>query len=268
MSSPLVSVIMPVFNAEKYVGEAINSLLDQTYAKWELLIVNDGSTDRSQELIDSIEDHRIRTFVQENGGVSHARNKGLSEMNGDFFCFLDADDILPKKSIECRVQKMISDPRIDYLDGEVQVMDSRMLKRIRKWKPSFKGNPFEDLISLSGHSFFGITWMIRRNYSRNYSFRSDLTHGEDLYFFIEMAYYQDSSYDYVDECILLNRSHEKSAMKNIDGLADGYQTIASLIKSELNFNGTSLEKYHARVRRILFRSYLRDGSFFKAIRYL
>src|SRR5687767_1726855 len=100
---PLVSIIMPAFNAEKFIEAAIQSVLDQTYSNIELIIINDGSSDRTEEKIFKFNANCIRYFKQENKGVSAARNQGLENMRGDFFCFLDADDIYPLNSIASRM---------------------------------------------------------------------------------------------------------------------------------------------------------------------
>lgn len=94
MNSSLVSVIMPVYNTKDYLDGAICSVLAQDHPQWELLAVDDGSTDGSAELLDRYagQDARIRVFHQKNGGVSSARNRALSEVRGDFVCFLDSDD--------------------------------------------------------------------------------------------------------------------------------------------------------------------------------
>ena len=91
---PLISVIMPMYNTEAYVAGAVRSVQAQTYANWELLIVDDGSTDGSGALCDrlSAADRRIRVFHRENGGVSRARNFALSQARGEYICFLDSDD--------------------------------------------------------------------------------------------------------------------------------------------------------------------------------
>lgn len=97
----LVSVIVPVYNAGQFIAETIGYVQRQSYAKWELLLVDDCSTDRSREIIrqKSIEDNRIRLILQdENGGAAKARNRGIREACGRYICFLDADDIwLPDK---------------------------------------------------------------------------------------------------------------------------------------------------------------------------
>lgn len=98
----MVSVIVPVYNTEKYLAEAINSVLDQTCQEWELLLINDGSSDRSLEICRKFEseDPRIRVIDKKNGGVSSARNLGMEEATGDWLCFLDGDDWLERTCLE------------------------------------------------------------------------------------------------------------------------------------------------------------------------
>jgi glycosyltransferase involved in cell wall biosynthesis len=87
-----ISVVIPLFNSEKYILRAVNSVLCQTFNEFELIIVNDGSTDKSLELVASLEDSRIVIINQQNQGVSAARNRGIQEAKGEWIAFLDADD--------------------------------------------------------------------------------------------------------------------------------------------------------------------------------
>lgn len=91
----MISIIMPVYNSEKYVSEAIMSVCKQSYKNWELLIVNDGSTDHTQEIIDNYakKDSRIKVFHRKNEGVSMARNFALNQLCGEYVTFIDSDDI-------------------------------------------------------------------------------------------------------------------------------------------------------------------------------
>ena len=97
-----VSVIMPCFNGESFIGEAIESVLAQTYHDMELVIVDDGSTDRSLEIIRSF-GNAVRVFTQSNRGPSAARNKGIKEASGEFIAYLDADDYWEPRFAECMV---------------------------------------------------------------------------------------------------------------------------------------------------------------------
>ena len=93
---PLISVIIPVFNAADYVGFCLNSIIKQTYRKLEIIVVDDGSTDGSGDICDffSRQDDRIRVFHKTNGGLSDARNFGMSKAKGDFYAFIDSDDLI------------------------------------------------------------------------------------------------------------------------------------------------------------------------------
>ena len=94
----LISVIIPVYNTEKYLSECVNSVLAQTYNKFELILIDDGSKDNSGDICDwyAAQDNRIRVIHQTNSGVSNARNKGINEANGIYIAFIDSDDIVNK----------------------------------------------------------------------------------------------------------------------------------------------------------------------------
>lgn len=101
MTAPLISVIIPVYNAEIWLREALDSLKEQTYATFEAIMVCDGSTDRSADICRefSESDSRFKLIVMPNGGVSAARNRGVADSSGEWICFLDADDLLPSDSL-------------------------------------------------------------------------------------------------------------------------------------------------------------------------
>ena len=98
---PLVSVIVPIYNVEKYLETCIDSILMQNYKNLEVLLIDDGSTDNSGKYCDEIQkkDCRITVYHKENGGLSDARNYGIEKANGDFFAFIDSDDVLHKDFI-------------------------------------------------------------------------------------------------------------------------------------------------------------------------
>ncbi len=85
----LISVIIPAYNAERTLGEAIASVLQQTHPNWELIVVDDGSTDTSQQVVHRFQDDRIRLLTGANGGVAIARNRGIEQAQGDYLAFLD-----------------------------------------------------------------------------------------------------------------------------------------------------------------------------------
>jgi len=104
MTGPKVSIIMPVHNGEKFLEESIKSALNQTYSNFELIIVNDGSTDRSSEVAQLIKDHRIKLIeVSHNHGAAAARNTGLKHSLGEYIALLDSDDLAHPDRLETQV---------------------------------------------------------------------------------------------------------------------------------------------------------------------
>jgi glycosyltransferase involved in cell wall biosynthesis len=104
--SPLVSVCMPAYNAEKYIGDAIKSVINQSYKNWELIIVNDGSTDGTLKVIDEFSDNRIRVFTQQNRVQCAAANKAFELSRGQLIKFFDADDILSLNMLSTQVARI------------------------------------------------------------------------------------------------------------------------------------------------------------------
>ena len=109
MRDKLVSIITPVFNAERFLEETIQSVLEQTYEKWEMILIDDSSTDNSQEIIAKykIMDKRIKGFkLAKNSGAAVARNKGLEEAEGRYIAFLDSDDLWKKNKLKEQLKFM------------------------------------------------------------------------------------------------------------------------------------------------------------------
>ncbi|RZK10988.1 MAG: glycosyltransferase family 2 protein [Flavobacterium sp.] len=106
-----VSIIMPAFNASEFISEAIESILSQTFTEWELIVVNDGSTDPTEKIVKGYQerDKRVRYFYQPNGRQGKARNRGIRMATGKYLAFLDADDIWTKDKLEIQIQQLESE---------------------------------------------------------------------------------------------------------------------------------------------------------------
>lgn len=118
---PLVSVIIPVFNGEGFIKEAVENVISQNYPALELIIVDDGSTDRTDEIIEQLT-YDIRYFKQENGGPASARNRGIRDASGDLIVFLDVDDFWPENNLEVFVNEMTVDPDLEVVHGYAQLI--------------------------------------------------------------------------------------------------------------------------------------------------
>ena len=119
-----VSIVIPAYNCGRFIGQTISSILAQTYSNFELLIVDDGSTDNTKTVIQSFNDERIRYFYQENhGGPSKARNKGIEESTGEYIFIFDSDDLMRLKKIELSVKAMEENPDADILFTRFSLVD-------------------------------------------------------------------------------------------------------------------------------------------------
>ena len=117
----MISIIVPVFNTEKYLTEAIQSVISQSYTDWELILIDDGSTDSSPDICErfSSEYENIKVLHKPNGGLSSARNKGLEIATGDFIFFLDSDDILPPRALQILIERRQLS-KADIICGEMR----------------------------------------------------------------------------------------------------------------------------------------------------
>lgn len=262
----LVSIIMPAYNAEKFIEEAIESVLEQEYQNWELLIINDGSIDKTEDVILHFKDSRINYFKQENGGVSSARNLGLQEMSGDYFCFLDADDTYYPTSLSSRLNVFLQNRKVVFVDGVSRVYDNVTGETTRVFRPKFKGVCTNKLLSLSEDCFFGQTWMVRVMDGVSYHFKEGQTHSEDITFFLSLS--ELGEYSYVEDFILDYRTGHGSAMSDLQGLENGYFTFLSEAKKLCNNRKWKLIELRFRIVKIMFLSYLSHGDYFPALKIL
>ena len=105
--TPLITVIVPIYNGEKYLSSTVQSVIDQTYGNWELILVDDGSTDRTASIIDNFVgfDRRIKKIAlsESSGGPAHPRNLGLDLAKGEYIAFLDADDLWSTQKLALQI---------------------------------------------------------------------------------------------------------------------------------------------------------------------
>lgn len=124
MSKPLVSVIVSNYNYARYLPQALNSVLAQSYSNIEIIVVDDGSTDDSENVLRSYENH-IRWIRQKNQGVSAARNRGVKETRGELIAFLDADDIWLPLKLERQVERFLDDPELGLVHCGMQEINDK-----------------------------------------------------------------------------------------------------------------------------------------------
>lgn len=197
---PLVSIIVPVYNVEKYLDRCVKSLLNQTYENIEIILVNDGSNDKSGGICDSFQKScsRINVIHQFNKGNSAARNRGYKESNGDYFMFVDSDDYLSVETVSEMVQtaeKANADVVLGTMNregkstgGEISVSNEEMVKLCinqRKYQKELRLPDFVRYINPGSPC----VKLIKRNACNNIGnlFEEDIrTHHEDTLFSIKL----------------------------------------------------------------------------------
>ena len=133
--NPLISVILPVYNAEKFLNESINSILEQTYTHFELIIVNDGSTDGSQAIIEHYSDPRIKNiFHTQNKGLVASLNIAIVSAKGDMIVRMDADDIAFKDRVQKQVQYLLDHPAIDIVGTHAVFFETNTQSPMANWE--------------------------------------------------------------------------------------------------------------------------------------
>ena len=164
----LVSVIVPTYNRAEYIAETLDSVWTQTYRPIEILIVDDGSTDNTQEVVDKwrqsygdVAEFRVNYFYQENAGVCAARNLGLIESCGEYFQYLDSDDLLPSDRLE-KIVKIFKESRCDFIQTGFQGFCSSCGEIIER----HYGRPGENQLELA---LEGVLWpnTLRSTYRRS-----------------------------------------------------------------------------------------------------
>jgi glycosyltransferase involved in cell wall biosynthesis len=126
---PLISVIIPAYNGEKTIRETIESVLNQSFKDFEILVINDGSQDATLDIINSIKDFRLKVFSYSNAGQAVSRNRGFSQSSGEFIAFLDADDLWTPTKLEAQLKALQDNPQAavayswsDFIDEKGQFL--------------------------------------------------------------------------------------------------------------------------------------------------
>lgn len=250
---PLISIIVPIYNAEKYINRCIQSILRQTFNDWELLLVNDGSTDKSSEICDeyAAKDNRIRVLHKENGGVSSARNYGIRYSRGKWLTFIDIDDYVQDSFLEILVKEAdIADLVVSgayYINDKISFLPPDRLVDISDDLPFLD----EQLCSI----YLMTCWakLFKRSFiiDKKIYFNCLLRIGEDTDFVLQylmciksIRFVHTSSYNYNDEENLklfkysLNAEdfelHLSFILENLNRLRDKYSYSFSSFEQMLN----------------------------------
>ena len=260
---PLVSIIVPYLNAAPYLADCIRSVLEQSWGHWELLLVDNGSSDGSRTIAARFNDPRIVLMNEPRRGVSSARNLALAHMKGEFFCFLDADDLLPAHGLRLRLDLFRRYPEASFADGAMEAFNAATGKVTWTRSPWHHGVPFDSLMRMDGSSFAGNTWMVKRLPGHEYRMPEHMDHSEDHAFYLGIS--RHGQYVSTPRVVLHYRTGHTSA--NSDPL-NGHPGYLELYKWMRQLEPPPSEKQlrHAwkKVRRFMVRDLLKRGHLIDA----
>lgn len=205
----MVSVIIPAYNAGKYIRSAIDSILNQTYSDWELLIIEDGSNDNTLKIIESYSDKRLRLFTNSvNRGIAYSTNVGLRESKGEYIALLDDDDIAAKERLEIQVKYLEAHPDIDILGGRsVSIDENSKYLRIEN-EPRNNPKYIKASLLFKRVDFRNGTAMIRSKFIKkhNLSYQDGCFGMQDHRFFIDAS--KVGNISSVENILLFSRIHD------------------------------------------------------------
>lgn len=210
------SIIIPIYNSEKTLKRCLNSVAHQTFSEYEVLMIDDGSTDGSSSVCAwySNHDQRFRYFSMTNSGPSAARNKGLENARGEYIAFVDSDDYVSENYLE-KLYAVFSEQNADvvFLSYRLIGREERIVRI-----PELEKNYYNDLITLSEANMFGYTWIkaFRKSMIKDIRFQNDFKIMEDEMFTCEVLKQEcnvstvnEPIYDYVQgESSLIDKLHD------------------------------------------------------------
>lgn len=246
MKYPQISIVIPLYNKELSIKNTINSVLNQDYANFELLIINDGSTDSSLKIIGEFNDERIRIISTENGGVSRARNKGIKEAKYDFIFLLDGDDIIDHDCLDYFSDSICKNPTEDIFCCNFRVENENELVRSRFCESLLPGVIKKPIKLIWENKFMTRTGTLlfnKRRISIVDYFNPLFSYYEDMDFILRLL--KGNKIVYIDKVLFsykleFNSLSEKSPKLESDWLYNmnilGGEKYDSYIKSRILFN--------------------------------
>ncbi len=223
----LVSVIIPVYNVEPYIQVCIDSVLKQSYSRFEVIVVDDQSPDDSINRVKEFNDARIKVVTQENRGLSGARNTGIRHAKGEILAFLDSDDFWHPEKLERHVQQLVNDPEIGLSFSASELIDELGQRLNRRQEPINKVDFSAPRIFCRNPIGNGSTPVIRRSVLDQIAFQSDgkpwlqyfdesLRQSEDIDCWIRLVLQTDCRFAYLDQGLTYYRLNSGGLSANVE----------------------------------------------------
>lgn len=254
---PIISIVLSAFNGDAYISETIKSILNQNFYNFELIIVNDGSTDNTDFIINQFQDKRIKYYNIQNIGLSRALNFGISKANGKFIARIDQDDLMLKNRLYYQLNYLLFNPSVDLIGSCAIFKNGRT--------SFFKKMPSSDLaikfFFLFENPFIHSSVMLKRSLFDNYSYNDSIIYSppEDYDLWSNMIN---------DGLIMHNTNLAQIVYNNVDGSLSKIKNriikrnsykisknnIYKLLNTDKNYKCSPLSLLYFKIRRISFKS--------------
>ena len=265
----MISVLLPVFNSQKYLSDCINSILNQSYEDFELVIVDDGSIDQSGEIIKQFieKDGRIKAFYKENeGSISKTRNFLLEKVTGDFFIFIDSDDIIEKDFLKILLETM-NKSNSDVVACGFKLVNIPVLAKKGYGKREVDSSKAIEEMLFSGRFYAVWNKLFRTEKVKDFRFDESLNYGEDLVYFFNVLK-DDHKFTFIDNPLYFYRVHpnslststfgdsKKALLEKLIELSkdEKYHDIQEIIQVWI-YSTASYYRYKTRFKRREYREY-------------
>lgn len=238
MSAPLVSVIIPTYNGSRFIKETVQSVIDQTYPNIEIIIVDDGSTDITPDILKSIKDTRITYIRQENTGVAKARNHGIDISKGDYIAFLDHDDVWLPHKLERQLLLFKKNPKVAMVYADTFIMDENnsIINTYSHKIKFYRGMIFKELFSSCFITI--LTVVIKKSVFLEVGPFLPFKICEDYDLLLKCA--AKYPIDYIDEPLAKYRVHGANYSKNYETEANECIEIFDFWRNQKNINGYNI----------------------------
>ena len=229
----LVSVIIPTYNRADYLKLALKSVIEQTYKNIEVIVVDDGSTDHTAEVIASFNNSRIKYFYQENTGLPAAgRNLGLRECSGAYIAFLDSDDMWHPEKLEKQVRYLCEHPQYYLVYSNAWIIDDFELQKglLLKSGTLKQGKIFRKLIN--GNFIPVMTVLMRREVFENVGFFNEdysIRAAEDYEYWLRIALHY--KFGFIDEPLAMYRKHSGSTISKANSAQLGQKVLSLFLNN-------------------------------------
>ncbi|MEW6170798.1 MAG: glycosyltransferase [Candidatus Omnitrophota bacterium] len=259
--NPKVSVIIPTYNRANYIVETIDSVLAQTYEDFEIIVIDDGSTDNTEDTINKY-NGKIRYFYQENKGTAAARNFGISKARGEYIAFLDDDDLWLSEKLERQTAILDADKQIGFVCSAGYKIDEHNNNKISSWQRNGNANrtTFESLYERN--FVYNLTVLIRKRCIEEVGGLDEtLIVSQDYDLWLRVA--KKHRFHYINQPLALWRIHKSNLSKNLDIRLHDHFVI--LNKKEIKQNISSI-KQRICIARLYYEfadEYIRKGDFYK-----